>query len=442
MPLRQPSGGVDSCAKPYTLPGVVCDTRPSRTRCLVPYTFPYTLPGQAVHVVWCRALSRTRCLAKPYTLPGAVHFLVHVAWPSRTSSKPYTLPGQAVHVPSRTRCLAKPYTLPGAVHFPVHVAWPSRTRSKPHTLPGVLVFSSRRSVTGRHASDDYRLASFRPAINSDFRQGSWSLDPASVASATPWSSQSPCLRLRQGPPEGNHFFSETSSMVSTATGQSDSGGEERHGHRSNHSAHYALCEHSDNGDRSVPTATGYAIVPENATATSALVTLDEFVPNDRSDYADDDADNVYFCAQRNYTLICVFEALRQNQWNKTYSCTDYVYIRFFSYSNDPSPSAQVVFESKQQYFGVQRLYYDNSDMEWRQYSYRALDTRVRNAKIRQGGGRWMLGIWGAAYIRLMNALFDAGKVQKALHDAIRSNFSQRFDMSFFRRVRHHQHHHM
>ncbi|XP_075724512.1 uncharacterized protein LOC142767178 [Rhipicephalus microplus] len=134
---------------------------------------------------------------------------------------------------------------------------------------------------------------------------------------------------------------------------------------------------------------------------------------------------------RNYTLICVFEALRQNQWNKTYSCTDYVYIRFFSYSNDPSPSAQVVFESKQQHFGVQRLYYDNSEMEWRQYSYRALDTRVRNAKIRQGGGRWMLGIWGAAYIRLMNALFDAGKVQKALHDAIRSNFSQRFDMSFF-----------
>ncbi|KAL1471883.1 hypothetical protein MTO96_039653 [Rhipicephalus appendiculatus] len=72
-----------------------------------------------------------------------------------------------------------------------------------------------------------------------------------------------------------------------------------------------------------------------------------------------------------------------------------------------------------------------SDAQWRQYSYRALDTRVRNAKIRQGGGRWMLGIWGAAYIRLMNALYDANKVQKALHDAIRSNFSQRFNMSFF-----------
>ncbi|KAH7950511.1 hypothetical protein HPB49_025049 [Dermacentor silvarum] len=133
----------------------------------------------------------------------------------------------------------------------------------------------------------------------------------------------------------------------------------------------------------------------------------------------------------NYTLICVFEALRQVLWNKSYTCTDYVYIRFFTYSHDNDPTVQVVFEKKKLKSGLVKMYYDDSAEEWRQYSYRALDNRVRTAIGRHPGTRWFLGLWGSAYMRLMSGLFHASVVQKALHDALRSNFSDKVNMSYF-----------
>ncbi|XP_075559457.1 uncharacterized protein LOC142590973 isoform X1 [Dermacentor variabilis] len=134
---------------------------------------------------------------------------------------------------------------------------------------------------------------------------------------------------------------------------------------------------------------------------------------------------------RQYTLICVFEALRQVLWNKNYSCTDYVYIRFFTYSTENNPNEPVVFERKKLKVGLVKVYYDDSNEEWRQYAYRSLDNRVKIAMSRHPGTRWYLGVWGAAYMRLMSGLFHASVVQRALHDTLRSKFSDKLNMSYF-----------
>ncbi|XP_070380224.1 uncharacterized protein [Dermacentor albipictus] len=134
---------------------------------------------------------------------------------------------------------------------------------------------------------------------------------------------------------------------------------------------------------------------------------------------------------RPYTLICVFEALRV-LWNKTYSCTDYVYIRFFTYSKENNPNEPVVFEKKRLRDGLVHMYYDDSPDEWRPFSsYRNLDNKVKIAMSRHPGTRWYLGVWGSAYMRLMSGLFHASVVRRALHDTIRSKFSDKLNMSFF-----------
>ncbi|XP_070380227.1 uncharacterized protein [Dermacentor albipictus] len=133
-----------------------------------------------------------------------------------------------------------------------------------------------------------------------------------------------------------------------------------------------------------------------------------------------------------YTLICVFEALSQPLWNKNYSCTDYVYIRFFTYSMENNPNEPVVFEKKKLAVGLEHVYYDDSPDEWRPFSsYRNLDNKVKIAMSRHPGTRWYLGVWGCAYMRLMSGLFHASVVRRALHDTLRSNFSYKLNMSHF-----------
>ncbi|XP_049523859.1 uncharacterized protein LOC119454075 [Dermacentor silvarum] len=237
-------------------------------------------------------------------------------------------------------------------------------------------------------------------------------------------------------------YSDTDSLVIIYNALASS--DEHHRQRTSYNALDTGYDHTggDNPNGDDDAADETVDDPSAAAATTNDSGLELYAKLDDSDYKtahdDIDVDNpLTFRLFRsrdmpgNYTLICVFEALRQVLWNKSYTCTDYVYIRFFTYSHDNDPTVQVVFEKKKLKSGLVKMYYDDSAEEWRQYSYRALDNRVRTAIGRHPGTRWFLGLWGSAYMRLMSGLFHASVVQKALHDALRSNFSDKVNMSYF-----------
>ncbi|KAK8787171.1 hypothetical protein V5799_023050, partial [Amblyomma americanum] len=82
--------------------------------------------------------------------------------------------------------------------------------------------------------------------------------------------------------------------------------------------------------------------------------------------------------------------------------------------------------------GPVHLYYDQSDAEWRPYSsYNTLDSRIKRVKYNHPSSRYFLGMWGAAYVRLMSGLWDPKILRAALHRTLRGNFSQRLNMSDF-----------
>ncbi|XP_075556822.1 uncharacterized protein LOC142588892 [Dermacentor variabilis] len=126
-----------------------------------------------------------------------------------------------------------------------------------------------------------------------------------------------------------------------------------------------------------------------------------------------------------FTLICVFEYLTRVLSTSAPQCTDYVYIRFFVYSTteDKGP---LVFEEKKQVDGNVKLYYDETDDYWRRFrSYRTLDNFVRNSKLQIPYSRWLLGMWGTTFTRLMQGLWNGDTFRTALRDTLRSNFSHR-----------------
>ncbi|KAK8777955.1 hypothetical protein V5799_020702, partial [Amblyomma americanum] len=109
--------------------------------------------------------------------------------------------------------------------------------------------------------------------------------------------------------------------------------------------------------------------------------------------------NIYVSA---FTLICVFEYISRLR-SSTPQCTDYVYIRFFVYSHQANTD-RLVFERKKAYDNTVKLYYDDTAALWRKFgSYNTLDSSVKHSKMSYPHSRWLLGMWGSAYIRLMEA---------------------------------------
>ncbi|KAL1480385.1 hypothetical protein MTO96_051074, partial [Rhipicephalus appendiculatus] len=135
--------------------------------------------------------------------------------------------------------------------------------------------------------------------------------------------------------------------------------------------------------------------------------------------------------KRSFTLICAFEYLPHPLTKDTPQCTDFVYIRFFVYSYQTNKEP-IVFEKKKRFDGVAKLYYDDTAELWRRFgSYRTLDNNVKNSKRHFPYSRWFLGIWGTTFTRLVASLWDATAFQTALHDTLRSNFSDKLTIDFF-----------
>ncbi|KAL3204229.1 hypothetical protein MRX96_041319 [Rhipicephalus microplus] len=134
---------------------------------------------------------------------------------------------------------------------------------------------------------------------------------------------------------------------------------------------------------------------------------------------------------RSFTLICVFEYLQNVIPRNTPQCTDYVYIRFFTYSYRVNQEP-LKFEHIKQMDGAAKLYYDETPSVWRKLrSYRVLDNYVKNSQRYFPHSRWFLGIWGSTLSRLMASLWDGDVFRKALRATLRSNFSEKLTMSDF-----------
>ncbi|XP_077527817.1 uncharacterized protein LOC144139298 [Haemaphysalis longicornis] len=133
----------------------------------------------------------------------------------------------------------------------------------------------------------------------------------------------------------------------------------------------------------------------------------------------------------NFTLICVFEYLSPGLWNKTDQCTDYVYIRLFSYTETSSEPITFVKKSKTPPGKFAVTYYDDHQETWADYDIKQ-PNRVAIAMRRHPHARWFVGMWGTTYMRLMAALFNVRSMKTGLHDALRaSSFGARLSMANF-----------
>lgn len=118
---------------------------------------------------------------------------------------------------------------------------------------------------------------------------------------------------------------------------------------------------------------------------------------------------------RNFTLICVFEYITADLWNKTDQCTDYVYIRAFYYAIRVNHEP-LVFDKKTLIRNTHKLYFDD------QYYWQNLtlaDQRVNRAMRRFPHADWYLGMWGAIYIRLVSSFWQTNFIQEALYNFTR-----------------------
>ncbi|KAH7943525.1 hypothetical protein HPB52_009181 [Rhipicephalus sanguineus] len=99
----------------------------------------------------------------------------------------------------------------------------------------------------------------------------------------------------------------------------------------------------------------------------------------------------------NFTLICVFEYITWDIWNKTDQCTDYVYIRAYYYAVNVNHEP-LVFTRKTLKRRTHILYYDDP-MYW--YNLGMADFAVNFVqRLRYAHADWYLGMWGATFERI------------------------------------------
>lgn len=106
-------------------------------------------------------------------------------------------------------------------------------------------------------------------------------------------------------------------------------------------------------------------------------------------------------------------------WNKTDQCTDYVYIRAFTYFDDSKVNHDpLVFTKKTLksrgfdiYLGTNSTYWD--------YINRA-DFTVRGVKrTMYPHADWYIGMWGSTYLRLLASFWEPLKIRDSLHNFLR-----------------------
>ncbi|KAH7943526.1 hypothetical protein HPB52_009182 [Rhipicephalus sanguineus] len=123
-----------------------------------------------------------------------------------------------------------------------------------------------------------------------------------------------------------------------------------------------------------------------------------------TDYTDDEDDSSTVTyktdAASNFTLICVFEYITRDIWNKTDQCTDYVYIRAYYYAVNVNHEP-LIFTKKTLTRRTHILYYDDPTY-W--YNLSMADFAVNYVqRLRYAHADWYLGMWGATFIRLIVA---------------------------------------
>ncbi|XP_049273494.1 uncharacterized protein LOC119399111 [Rhipicephalus sanguineus] len=115
----------------------------------------------------------------------------------------------------------------------------------------------------------------------------------------------------------------------------------------------------------------------------------------------------------NFTLICVFEYITWDIWNKTDQCTDYVYIRAYYYAVNVNHEP-LVFTRKTLKRRTHILYYDDP-MYW--YNLGMADFAVNFVqRLRYAHADWYLGMWGATFVRLLTSLWDTNIVRDSLYE--------------------------
>ncbi|XP_075724508.1 uncharacterized protein LOC142767175 [Rhipicephalus microplus] len=116
---------------------------------------------------------------------------------------------------------------------------------------------------------------------------------------------------------------------------------------------------------------------------------------------------------RNFTLICVFEYITRDIWNKTDQCTDYVYIRAFYYAINVNHEP-LVFTRKTLTRRTHILYYDDPTY-W--YNLSMADNAVNFVqRLRYAHADWYLGMWGATFLRLLVSLWETNIVHDSLYE--------------------------
>ncbi|KAL1442190.1 hypothetical protein MTO96_030900 [Rhipicephalus appendiculatus] len=114
----------------------------------------------------------------------------------------------------------------------------------------------------------------------------------------------------------------------------------------------------------------------------------------------------------NFTLICVFEYITRDIWNKTDQCTDYVYIRAFYYATNVNHEP-LVFTRKTLTRRTHILYYDDQTY-W--YNLSLADNVVNFVqRLRYAHADWYLGMWGATFLRLLVSLWETNIVHDSLY---------------------------
>ncbi|KAL1442191.1 hypothetical protein MTO96_030901 [Rhipicephalus appendiculatus] len=127
---------------------------------------------------------------------------------------------------------------------------------------------------------------------------------------------------------------------------------------------------------------------------------------------------------RNFTLICVFEYITRDIWNKTDQCTDYVYIRAYYYAinvnHEPLVFTRKTLTREEKYAdallggGTHILYYDDQTY-W--YNLSLADNVVNFVqRLRYAHADWYLGMWGATFVRLLASLWETHIVHDSLYE--------------------------
>ncbi|KAK8778785.1 hypothetical protein V5799_019879 [Amblyomma americanum] len=108
---------------------------------------------------------------------------------------------------------------------------------------------------------------------------------------------------------------------------------------------------------------------------------------------------------RNFTLICVFEYLtgRRQLWEKVDQCTDYVYMRVFTYFDDKKINHEpLTFTQKTLKPWVFNAYFDTNATYWQYLDEGHREVRVV-MEFTYPHADWYIGMWGSTFLRLLVA---------------------------------------